>query len=77
MVLSYHPQQDFILPSCFDDSVYLLDKKVPDRFAIYYTNRKMVDLSDYIISGVMLNTGGAASACNYAKSKKKEVISIF
>lgn len=77
MVLSYHPREDFILPSCFDDCVYLLDKIVPPRFAISYTNKKMVEISDYIISGVKHETGGAAFACAYAKRKKKIVISLF
>lgn len=77
MVLSYHPKSDFMLPSYFDDSVYLLEKDIPPRFAITYTNRKIVDLSDYIISGALLKTGGAADACKYAISKKKVVLSIF
>lgn len=77
MVLSYHPREDFILPSCFDDCVYLLDKIVPPRFAISCTNKKMVEISDYIISGVKHETGGAAFACAYAKRKKKIVISLF
>lgn len=77
MVLSYYPNTDFILPSVFDDSVYLLEEKVPPRFAISYTNRKIVDLSDYIISGTILHTGGAAAACEYAASKSKIILSIF
>lgn len=77
MVLSYHPRSDFILPTYFDDSVYLLEQEVPPRFAITYTNRKIVDLSDYIISGTLLKTGGAADACKYAMSKKKVILSIF
>lgn len=77
MVLSYHPREDFILPLCFDDSVYLLDKSVPPRFAISYTNKKIVEISDYIISGVANEYGGAANACNYAKRKNKTIINIF
>ena len=77
MVLSYHPKEDFILPSCFDDSVYLLDKSVPPRFAISYTNKKIVELSDFIISGVVAGYGGAAAACNYAKKRNKTIINVL
>ena len=45
LVLSYlsYKKEDFVLPKFFDDSVYLLEKPVPPRFAITHTNRKMVD----------------------------------
>lgn len=76
MLLSYHPKPDFILPDCFDDSVYLLDKPVPQRFAIIYTNRKAVEISDYILSGVIRDYGGAFTACKYARKLGKTIINI-
>lgn len=77
MVLSYHPTKNFWLPFCFDDSIYLLEKKVPPKFAIYYTNRRIVEISDFIVSGVNHDSGGAFTACQYAKRINKTVINIF
>lgn len=79
LVLSYLPykKSDFVLPKYFDDSVYLLEKKVPPRFAIPHTNRRMVDLADYIVSGVNHDHGGAFTACNYARNRGKTIISIY
>ena len=34
MVLSYHNPQDFVLPKYFDESLYLLESRVPPRYAI-------------------------------------------
>lgn len=77
LILSYHPLSDFVLPEYFDESAYLLDEPVPPKFAITYTNRKIVDKADFIVSGVMLDSGGAWSACDYARRKKKTLINIF
>ena len=78
MVLSYIPtkSKNFFLPQCFDNSVYLIDKNIPLRFAISYTNKKIVDISDFIISGITTSYGGALEACKYAKSKGKIIINI-
>lgn len=77
LVLSYHPNKNFWLPSCFDNSVYLLEKKVPPKFAITYTNKRLVDISDFIVSGVDRNNGGAFAACQYAKRNNKIIINIY
>ena len=79
LFLSYLPYKkaDFSLPKFFDDSVYLLEKSVPLRFAIPHTNRKIVDLSDYILSGVNHDYGGAFNACSYARKHGKTVIDIY
>lgn len=58
-VLSYYPHEKLNYYSDFDDTIYLLDKPVLPKFAIYYTNRKMVDISDYIVTGVRRDYGGA------------------
>ena len=43
LVLSYIPNEDFNLPKCFDDSIYLLERQVPKRLAIIETNKCLVD----------------------------------
>lgn len=77
LVLSYHPKPEFKLPPFFDESVYLLEKPVPPKFAISYTNQCIVDRVDIIISGVRYDWGGAWTACEYARRKKKRIIKIF
>lgn len=77
MVLSYHPKEEFRLSKFFDESIYLLDKSVPPRFAISYTNQAIVDRVDFIISGVKYDWGGAWTACDYARRKKKHIINVF
>ncbi len=83
MVLSYIPAlpdesgNAVMLPKCFDDSVYLLERRVPMRFAITETNKRLVDEVDYIVAGVLLHSGGAYSACEYAYKRKKPIISII
>lgn len=77
MVLSYHPDKDFRLPKFFDESTYLLDKHVPPKFAISYTNQAMIDRADFIVSGVKYDWGGAWTACEYARRKKKIIIKLF
>lgn len=44
---------------------------------LHYTNKRMVNMSDFIISGVLYTTGGASTACNYAMKKNKIVMDIF
>lgn len=83
MVLSYipvtsdDPDHAFILPKCFDDSVYLLQRKVPERFAVIETNKCLVDIVDFVISGVMTHFGGAYMACEYAHKQRKPIISVI
>lgn len=77
MVLSYHPNSEFCLPKSYDETVYLLEKAVPPKYAISRTNRCIVDRADYVVSGVRYTYGGAWSACAYAQRRKKQVINIF
>ena len=72
-VLSYHPAKEFVLSNRFDECVYLLDKKAPPKFAIYYTNRRLVELADFVLSGVLFSSGGAYLACKYAKKLNKVI----
>lgn len=83
MVLSYIPEASgrsdnaFILPQCFDDSVYLLERYVPKRYAIIETNKLLVDAADYIVAGVIMRCGGAYGACRYARKKKKSIFNVM
>ena len=79
LVLSYlsYKKEDFVLPKFFDDSVYLLETPVPPRFAITHTNRKMVDLAGYVVSGIKHEHGGAFTACKYARKHGKIMIDIY
>ena len=76
-VLSYMPKEkEEYTPLYFDDSVYLLERQVPARYAIIETNKLLADKADFIISGVKYPFGGAAQAVAYAK-KKKNVIELY
>ena len=77
LVLSYHPDHNFYMPRSFDDSVYLLDRPVPPRYAIARTNRIIAEKADFIVSGVKFEYGGAYEACRYARRLNKKIISIF
>ncbi len=83
MVLSYmpvttdDPDSAFRLPACFDDSVYLLERHVPRRFAILETNKCLADIADYIVAGIYIHGGGAYAACEYAQRRKKPIISVI
>ena len=70
------PNKDFELGSYFDGTVYLLEKRVPLKFSINHTNRKLVETADYIISGVTRAFGGAKTACDYAKRLYKTVFYV-
>lgn len=76
LVLSYHCQ-NMVLPKYFDESIYLLEKCIPPRYAILYTNREMILRADYIISGVCRHYGGAFAACEFARRKEKNILDIF
>ena len=79
LVLSYRPsdKQNFTLHERYDDSVYLLEKAVPPKFAIFKTNEAMVDKTDFIVVAVRYDWGGAQNAYCYAKRKKKQIINLF
>ena len=78
MILSYSRQLNVFFPALFDDTVYLLgESKIPPQYAIPRTNQKLVDLSNYIVSGVNHDSGGAFTACSYARKKGKLIINIY
>ena len=76
LVLSYIPSKEFELPLHYDESVYLLTKRVPSRYAILKTNKEMVKMTDYIVSGVVYPWGGAKTACDYAKKLYRTVFNV-
>ena len=61
----------------FDDTLYLLERAVPPRYAIVETNKKIVEKADYVLSGVVHDWGGAATAVEYAIKRGKHVIDLF
>ena len=77
-VLSYIPKvnEDSML-ACFDDSIYLLERNVPPKYAIIETNLLLVKKVDFIVSGVRYTFGGAVKAVEYARKKGKIVIDIL
>ena len=78
LVFSYLPpkNEDFILPSPYTDTLYILEKRVPHRYAVLETNKRMVDKADCLIVGIVKEWGGAWQAVEYAKRQKKRVIKI-
>ncbi len=74
--ISYMPKAHEETPRFFDDSVYLLEKRVPPRYAIAETNKLIVRKADIIVSGVIFPYGGAHEAVSYAKRLGKEIIQI-
>lgn len=77
MVLSYYPASSFILPKYFDDSVYLLEKRIPPIRAIVETNKLLVERVDYIVSGIRRDYGGAYIAYRHAQKHKKIILNLF
>ena len=84
MALSYIPNAPkdsdgyaFSLPKYFDDSVYILERRVPKRLAIIETNKLLVDNVDYVVVGVVTHYGGAYKACEYAYKRKKTIINVI
>ena len=75
-VLSYLPKEDFILNEKYTDSVYLLERYVPPRYAILETNKLIVQKSDFIIVSTKNSFGGARTAREYAEKKGKIIIDI-
>lgn len=75
VILAYLPGKDYDLQeyvTIYPEGIEI----VPKRFAIDFRNRWMVNRSDYVISYVNRNFGGAAKAKNYAEKKRKVIINI-
>ena len=48
----------------------------PNRFAIVYRNRYMVEMADYVVTYVSHSWGGAYETYRYAKRKDKHIINL-
>ena len=73
LVLAYLKTRQDI--SYYDSTVYPPLEAVPRRFAISHRNRWMVESTDVIVAYVLHDWGGAATTLQYAKQKKKPIIS--
>ncbi len=60
----------------YDYIVYPPIEKSPLRFAIKYRNIYMVDCSDWVISYVVRNYGGAYNTFRYAQKKNKKIYNL-
>lgn len=76
LVLSYIPKEDFILHNKYTDSVYLLERRVPPRYAILETNKAIIDRSDFVVTAARFSFRGAQKAKEYAERKGKKVIEL-
>lgn len=77
LVYSYIPKASSLIEKQFDDSLYLLERNVPPKYAILETNKRIVDKVNFIVVGVCRHFGGAYKASVYALNKKKHLINIF
>lgn len=76
LVLSYISKKDFVLSDIYTDSVYLLERSVPPRYAILETNKAMIDRSDFVVTAARFSFCGAQKAKEYALKKKKRIIDL-
>ena len=73
VVLAYLPSKDYGLQkyvTIYPEGIEI----VPKRFAIDFRNRWMIDKSDYVVTYIRHNFGGAANATKYANNKGKSMI---
>ena len=75
LILPYLNRRKDISPC--DSSLYPPLESVPKKFAIVQRNRWMVEQSDVVVSYVLHSWGGAAMTLEYAKRKKKLIISFL
>lgn len=59
-----------------DSIIYPPLEKVPKRFCILKRNEWIIDHSDIIVFFVRYSYGGAHTALEYAKKKKKKIYNI-
>ena len=60
----------------YDETIYPDLERVPKRYAISKRNKWMIDNSDVVVSYVDHDWGGAAKTLEYAKKKRKRIISL-
>ena len=78
IVLAYMPtKKDAEYPELFRNTIFPDGlESVPPKYAISRRNMWMIDKSDYVITYVEHNIGGAAQFKEYAEKKGKKVINI-
>ncbi len=78
IVLAYMPtKKDAEYPELFRNTIYPDGlENVPPKYAIHRRNMWMIDKSDYVITYVEHNIGGAAQFKELAEKKGKTVINI-
>ena len=64
----YYDFSDTIFPDCLTN--------VPPKFAIYKRNEFMLEKSDFVITYITNNFGGASQFAEKAKRKNKKVINL-
>ena len=74
LILPYLNRRKDISPC--DSSLYPPLESVPKKLAIVRRNRWMVDQADVVVSYVLHSWGGTATTLEYAKQKKKRIISF-
>ena len=74
LALQYIPTEGFVIPREFDKCVLLSSRKTLDSYAILYTNIKLVEMVDCVVSGVFRNNGESKIACDYAEKLGKPII---
>ena len=61
----------------YDGFLYPELEKIPQKFAITYRNRWMVDSADIIFAYITREWGGAYTSYKYALSKGKRLINLY
>lgn len=74
LILPYLNRRKDISPC--DSSLYPPLESVPKKFAIVRRNQWMVEQADVVVGYVLHSWGGAAMTLEYAKQKKKRIISF-
>lgn len=74
LILPYLNRRKDISPC--DSSIYPPLESVPKKMAIVRRNQWMVERADVVVSYVLHSWGGAAMTLEYAKIKKKQIISF-
>lgn len=70
------PYLDATLPTAdYDETVYPPLESVPKRYAILRRNQYMVDKADVVVAYVSRSFGGAYQTLQYAKRKRKRIVS--
>ena len=60
----------------YDLTIYPEIENKPQRYAIIYRNRYMVEKADFVVAYITHDWGGAYKTYQYAKRKKKTIFNI-